>query len=541
MDRGERFFRTGLLISLLILLSGGFLFPQADAGTASGDSTGSDAAGAKILKGEVSPKFEVRIETSPANPVVNNPWSVFIWVNHPWPQEVSVKPPRFPASLVLERVRTETRTVQGDRWTRVEFLFTPQATGAVALDPFEVTIPGQEAVTGALNVRFRDQPRTVSRYNPRFRWVTPVPSVPSGKQGTILLELAGWDPAKKPPEGIFQGKTPRNAIVDEEKPAAAGDGLYRYSISIIALDGDGVTLGALSFQAEGFSLTVPEITVPVLPPVSPESPGEEKPGAPPSAEINLPEQSPAGVVSSYPFPGEISGGNLPAGSSPLCPEKVFPLFRKDYNRIVTDVRALWEKGSRAEALAEIRRNERDSLSGPFLVPLRKDMEQILGLGFTDDERWRPLGIPLPVWVILGFLILFAAVFLFVFRPRQRARRDKFRQNKFRQSEDPEESVTSRSRGGFRTVIILVLTVGLLIIFLEEGLGKLMVDRISPSGEPAVLERTPAYRVPDLKGAVNTWFDEGQPVIVGDYRGDWCYAESTDGRSGWVKREAVITY
>ena len=533
MDRGERFFRTGLLISLLILLSGGFLFPQADGGTVSGESTGSAAAGAETPKDTTPPRLNVRIETSPVNPVVNNPWSVFLWVNHPWPQEVNVKPPQFPSSLILERVRTETRTVSGDRWTRVEFLFTPQAAGAVAIDPFEVTIPGQRSVTGALNIRFRDQPRVVSRYKPRFGWVNPAPSVPSGKPVVLVLELAGWDPAKNPPEGIFRGKTPRSAIVDEGKPAAAGNGIYRYSISITALEEDAITLGPLSFQAEGFSLTVPEITVPVLPSPSPGSPGTvsggEKSGAAPSAEELPPEFIPPDFALPLPFP------------SPLDPEKVFPLFRTDYSRIVAGVRALWDKGNRAEALAEIRRNERDSLSGPFLVSLRKEMEQLLDLGFTDNERWRPLKIPLFVWVILGFLILFAIVFLLVFRPRQRILRDKFQWKKFRRGKVPEESVTSRGRGGFRTVIILILAVGLIVIFLKEGLGNFMVNRMSPSGEPAVLEKTRAFRVPDEKGAVNTWFGEGQPVIVGEYRGQWCFAESTDGRSGWVRREAVVTY
>ena len=516
-----------LLIPLLILLSGGFLFSQTEGGLNPGgtsvggsDDTAGNAVG-NTAGEEVQPPLEVRIETSSANPMINNPWSLFVLVNHPSPQEVNVKAPRFPPSLVLERVRTETRTIEGNRWTRVEFLFTPQRVGGVTIQPFEVTVPGRQAVTGETNVRFREDTRTVKRYDPRFRWVTPTPSVPSGERGEIFLDLSGWDPAKNPPLGIFRGKTPQNAILEEKTPASAGDGVYRYAITFIPLEGSSVALGPLSFQAEGFSLTVPALKIPVLPPPAPadqeKTMGEENPGA----SIQT-EGSPQDEIPPQPFPES--------------EEKIFPLFREEYYRIAAGVRTLWDENQRTQALAEIRRNERDSLAGPFLVPLRREMEQALGLAYTDDERWRPLKIPLLIWVIFGFLILSGGVFLFVFHPRLRIHRDAASRNN-----DEGKSVTSRRRGGFRTVIVLVFSVMLVLIFLEESVGNFVVNRLTPPGKTAVLERTPAYRVPDLKGAVNAWFGEGQPVIVGDYEGDWCYAESSDGRSGWVPRTAVTIY
>jgi len=87
----------------------------------------------------------------------------------------------------------------------------------------------------------------------------------------------------------------------------------------------------------------------------------------------------------------------------------------------------------------------------------------------------------------------------------------------------------------------VIVICLIFIFLEEGLGNFFIRRLTLKGNTAVLEQTPAYRVPDIKGAVNARFEEGQPVIIGTDHLDWCYAESPDGRSGWVKREAVISY
>jgi hypothetical protein len=207
-------------------------------------------------------------------------------------------------------------------------------------------------------------------------------------------------------------------------------------------------------------------------------------------------------------------------------EKVFPFLRAEYDRRLEEVRFLWENERKAEALAELRKNERDSLAGPFLPPLRREMEQALGLGFTPDEEWRPFGIPLLLWAILGIVAFSAALALFLFRPLPGIYRN---------------FVTFRHRRGFQTVIVVVFIIGLAFILLEDSVGNILINRLSSSGTPAVLVQTPAYRVPDLMGAVNAQFAEGQPVTVGDYRLDWCYAETSDGRSGWVKREAVITY
>jgi len=508
-----------------LLIPGGFLFPQANATDATGAAittepgeTVSKTTGEEFSEDPASPPLVVQIETSSANPVVNSPWSVYILVNHPNPQEVNVIPPRFPASLALERVRTESRSIRDERWTRVEFRFTPMNVGAVSLGSFEVGVPGRQAVTGATNVRFREEPRTVRRYTPRIRVAVPIASVPSGEQGELILELSDWDPQKKAPEGLFRSNLPRNAILEEAPPTAAGEGVYRYTITIIALDENNVVLEPFSLQAEGFTLSIPLITVPVLPALVVQSPV--------LAEDEIPgdEISNDGTPDTIPHP-------FPASS-----EKVFFLFQGEYSRIIAEVRSLWEEGRRAEAMAEIRRNERDSLSGPFLVSLRREMEQALNLGFTEDERWRPLKLPLLSWVILGLIVLFAGLFLLVFRHRLRAQRNAILSNAVL-----KKNVTSRRRGGFRNIIILVLLIGLVAVFLEEGLGNFFIRRLTLKGNPAVLEQTPAYRVPDIKGAVNVRFGEGQPVIIGAYRLDWCYAESPDGRAGWVKREAVISY
>jgi len=410
----------------------------------------------------------------------------------------------------------------------VEFLFTPQRAVTLTLDPFTVTVLGRQADSIKINVRFREEVRTTRRYEPRFRWVNPASPFPAGEQGDIVLELTNWDPQKNAPRGFLWGRAPGNAILEDGSPTEAGEGVFRYTFGVIPIDESDITIEALTFEAEGFTLNVPAITIRVAPASAAEA---------------------ASTVAAEEAPEEGSDGNegneiplTPAApepdwtSPPVNPEAVFPFFRGEYQRTIAKVKALWESNKRAEALAEIRRNERDSLSGPFLVPLRKEMEQALGFDFTENERWQPLGISIVSWVILGFLFLFIVSILLVFRPRPGTGRSSIPWNLI-----PRKSVTSGRRSGFKTVIALILLLGLAVVFLEVGLGNFLINRLNSSRNAAVLERTPAYRVPDIKGAINDHFDEGQPVIVSDYRLDWCYAETSDGRFGWVPREAVIPY
>jgi len=452
--------------------------------------------------GESLSPLEVQIETTPANPVVNNPWSINVLVNHPNPQEVEVRPPPFPSSLALERFRSEARFVQGERWTRVEYLFTPRRAGAFTLEPFEVLIHDRRALTREFFVRVRDEAQTVTRYTPRFRWLLAAPSVFSGGKLDLLLELTDWDPLEDAPRFIFQGRAPENAILEESFPVNSDEKVIRYTISVIALGESSITLEPFTGVSGNYVLNVPGIEISVLPaPALPPEAGNFR-DAPDAADNSGDEE-----FTAIPFP--------------QSREIVFPLFREEYNRIITRVQNLWENGSRARALAEIRRYERDSFSGPYLAGLRKEMEQALGLNFTENEKWQPLKIPLVPHGIIILVLLSAAFMLMVLLP--------------------PGSVTSRRRRGFKIIVIMVVSIGLAFIFLDDSLENFPFGSLSTSSNTAILERTEVHRVPDFKGAVNTWFDEGQPVIVGDYHLGWCYAESPDGRAGWVRREAVIAY
>jgi len=513
----KRSFRTGLLIIFSLLFTLPVIFCNTGLWADEGES-GSTEQAENIPEDPGPPPLEIQIETSSANPVISSPWSIFVLINHPSPSEVNVIPPRFPPSLVLERVRTDTRIIRreadrdsesseprNERWTRVEFLFTPIRAVTVTLDSFEVTVPGKQAKSSGMSVRFREQVQTVRRYEPRFRWQSPVPSVSSGEKKEFTLDLSNWDPQKSAPSGLFQGRVPVNAILEESLPTETGNGMYRYIISIIALGGETITLPPFSFHSDIYNLSIPEIKIPISPVKTDPVENDEDISPDDISETGLNNHS---IV----FPG--------------TDEKVFSLIRGEYDRVISHIRDIWNEGHYAQALAEIRKNERDSLAGPSLITVRKEMEYALGLGFTRDEAWRPLKVPLVSWVILGILIISFIVFLFVLRPSFKLRK---------------RLLPSGFKRGFFPIVVLILLIGLAFIFLEEGITNFSIGRLSAPKNTAVLLSTSAFRVPEYKGAVNTRFSEGQPVIVGDYHGEWCYAESPDGRAGWIPLQAVIIY
>jgi hypothetical protein len=305
----------------------------------------------------------------------------------------------------------------------------------------------------------------------------------------LRLLLTGWERGKQGPADFFKGKAPPNAILEELPPAGPlAGGEFIYPLRIIPLE-ETVVLEAFSFQWEDLRLTVPSLSMRARPKAA-------SPAAAPSVPLS-PE---------------------PEAGNPLFPEtrgRVFPFFRAEYEQIVADVKALWEEGRRARALAEIRGKERESWAGPGLAALRRGMEQSLGLGFTEDEKWRPKN--LPVSLILGiFLFGVTAALLFRFRFSSRF-----------------SAVTSGKISGYTIRIILAAVAAFAVILFVELPGS--------GGGRAVLERTAVYRAPEKEGTASAFFGEGQPVRTGISRGEWVYVEAADGRAGWAPAASVIKY
>ena len=532
MGRGLRLFRIGLLVFFLIF-PGVRSFSQDLQSEEHTEDTREEITiveesvevieedtVVEVIEEEADEVLEIHIESSPANPQINSPWTYVIMVNHPNPSFVNIRPPEIPASLQMDnRVRVEARIFRGERWTRFEYTFISRTPGTFTLDPFLITVPGLEAETERISVSFRDIPVVVRRYDPRFFWLGLESSFYTGQRGELHLELRDWNPELDLPHGIFHGRAPVNAILTESPPLESGNNIYRYTLVIIPLDEEQVSLESFSFRVDAHNLTVPALRIPVLASFQQDQSLTEDDTLYFSDDTALESET----EDVYFFPDS--------------ERSVFFPLQSVYDSIVDNIAFLWNEGRRGEALAEIRRNERDSFSGIYLAPLRLEMEQVLGLGFTEDENWRPLRIHPISWIFSIFLIIFTGIFLLIYRPRKQKKSIIKNYALVMNTNKKNHSSTK----GLKLVFIYFLIIGFSFIFFEEGVRQFLLNPLDSTNSGIVIERTSVHRIPDFNSGVNAFFNEGQPLSIGELRGEWHYAESNDGRSGWIHHSTVIIY
>jgi hypothetical protein len=465
--------------------------------------------------GALPEPLAVEVESAP-EAVLHGSWKVVILVDHPNPQEVSFLPPPLPPSLAAERVFTGGRMIPGSggasrRWTAAEFSFIPQGAGTFVLGPFEINAADKRAFTAPIRLFVRDPEGSAWEYRPLFSWETPSLPLSIGKSGEFALLLTGGDPQRTfPPEDFFRGKVSEGLIL-ETRTLSDSDRergvVFRFRI---------IPLAAGEFQLG--PVLSPGKDIPEIPAVrfkaeaAPEKPGPEDLSPP---EIPAGFTDPAGPAEpewEVPFP---------PGEAP-----VFLPFRTGYERARQSARELWEEGKRAEALAMLRRGERELFSGPALALLRRNMEQTLALEPGGDEIWRPL--PLFGGLCAGAFVLILGIFLFSSSGRA-----------FKGKKNVTSSGLRRYK---RSILFLtVIFTGALL-----GLGEGVIRRGGAGKEPApgkrgVLRTVAARRIPDPESGVNVPFKDGQSVLIRDAAGNWAYVEAPDGRAGWVPEDRVIIY
>jgi hypothetical protein len=467
------------------------------------------------LSGEES--LFIGFESSPEFPVLFMPWTLTVLADHPVPPEVTVLPPPLPSSLVLSRIRSGARLALSPlgtnrRLTAVEFLFIPQKTGPLELEPFTVSAPDKRAQSSKISLFVRENDGGRREYRPFPRWELSFRSLAAGEAGEIALRLEDWDPLKPLPALVPLPELPENGVLEKLPPAGddRGKGIA-LRFRLIPLYGEEIVLKQFSFHHGQELFEVPSLRVPVLPGTPAEAPSRF-PAAGASQNGTAPRDGSAG-----------DGGPAhqgPEEGPPPFPEPGepgFPFFRGNYRRIAGEARTLWNRGERASALAELRRNERDHPGGLFLASLRGEAERALGLELTADEKWRPKEL-LFLLLISGLVLLFAGLLGVKFSLSKQGRGKK--------------AVTS---GSFRSYMSVKAAALILLCLSLYG----FVTRDAGSG--VVLRETPVYRVPDPGGEVDALFAEGQPVKVRASAGLWALVEAPDGKSGWMFRKEIVFY
>ncbi|MDR0411121.1 MAG: hypothetical protein LBH75_04020 [Treponema sp.] len=492
MDRKCAGIWTGLLVSLLLSIS---LFAQTDAEDDSGlpDPFSKEFVPSEEIQADQreivqTPSEEqaglfIEVIFLPEQPIVNMPWTISILVDYPYPEYLGVNPPVFPEILHLDEMRIEPLIREGRRrWTAVRWTFIPQGAESeeiIHLDSFQITAPGKTAFTEAIDVPILSRYPSAKNYYPRLVWDKIQTPFEVGVSGSLFLRLLDWNPSlTRPKIGIV---APEQAIL-EEIPLTQEDRARSVilRLSLIPLSYSEVTIPRVHFKSEGVNLDIPALTIPVVPSVkgtvSPQTP---KPIA--IADID----SPSTVVQ---FPPKAL--------------KIPKVFSQATAGIVSQAEILWEHGERAEALALVRKNERDSIFGFVFASLRRDMEQALGLIPSHDETW----IPKRICLIAIFCCLAGLIVVLLKRRPKRAGENVF----------------------FASVLIAL------------AIGCPVGVWIFSQQKTAVFHTSDVYSVPELKGTVTGRINDGQWAILHSIYGDWALAES-DNLSGWILLEKAVFY
>jgi hypothetical protein len=470
------------------------------------------------------------IEDSPEHPVTGGSWRVSILVDHPVPEEVTVIPPELPSSVTFAQSRKESRFVrtgpeQGRRWTLVEFLFVPQRTGDIVLEPFVARVGESSVLTGAVQTNVIAGEGRLEEYQPRLVWEAPPSVLVIGEAGELSLRILDEDPRRPLRRLPLRLTAPVEALL-EEIPLT-GEELSRglaLRLRIIPLEGSRVVLEPFPVRFETLTLEAPAISIALAPPsqtVPPPEPMGAEADVLPTDPGDTPFDEPPPAVSPVPAFPEVRG-------------EPFPLFRNSYRETLDKAREYWRQGLYAEALGELRRGERDLLSGPALGSTRRAAEELLGLPLTEDEKWRPRNCFVAL-IILSFCLLLLAIVLPL---------------RSRRGNSGKKGVTSLFLHGYNIVVFVPIAImGFGIAGLARspgGFERLLqpgsgVAGKHPGNAAAVLRSCTAYRVPDPRGAISARWTEGQPVRVRSASDAWAYAESSDGDAGWVSQDNVIFY
>jgi hypothetical protein len=357
-------------------------------------------------------------------------------------------------------------------------------------------------------------------YHPRLVWDAPPPVVRIGEAAELTLRVLGGDPLRPLHRLPLRVAAPEQTLL-EELPLTGEelDQGLALRLRVVPLEGSRISLGPLSIPFETLTLEAPVISIALAQP----------PGVSP-----LPQTQTAAAT----LPAETEGAALDepltAPAFPENPGEPFLLFRNSYQKALGRAREYWGQARYAEALGELRRGERDYLSGPALVSIRRRAERLLGLSMTEDEKWRPRNFFFAL-IILGFCLLLLTIALPL---------------RFRRGASRKKGVTSLFFHGYNIVVcVLIGIMGFGIAALARspagfpkpaGFGK-PAQEAAPGNAAVALRSCPAYRVPDPQGAITARWMEGQPVRVRSVSEAWAYAESSTGDAGWVNQDNLVFY
>ncbi|MDR0495518.1 MAG: hypothetical protein LBG95_07815 [Treponema sp.] len=332
----------------------------------------------------------VLIRSSPEQPVAGSAWTLTLLIDHNEPDEVNVLAPNFTGSLFLDQVikgprfynpatgqsyanqpasgenREFSQTIF-ERWTAMEYRFLLSGAGSVSFDAFTVVTPQGQTATAPFDLAVQQPLDTATVQNYRLGWENAPESVKTGETAIFSLRLGGWNSSASnalPPAELFLPPIPPGHIL-ESIPFSIEEGSAGMALKLlfIPLDRGPLVLDGRRFSYNGSVFEIPALKISVS-----RASGIAADGKP------EPEKNRAAA----PFPPLETAARAYPG-----------LYQKRLNEcetIYASVKKIWENGELAQALAALRRNERDHPAGAIFALLRREAENSLGFTGANDEK-----------------------------------------------------------------------------------------------------------------------------------------------------------
>jgi hypothetical protein len=426
----------------------------------------------------------VEVEITPEMPKVGRPVVITLIIDHPVPDAVTVVAPLFPPPLVFDRLVKTPKSSEGQVKTAVEYRLIPNNPGLFILEPFTVFVPFHTIRTQplVLDVSLPNEEKSVPI--PRITWEGVPSRMTAGDRADFAIRASGFG-QRKPPEDFFTPVIPRRAVL-ETSPMFTDEktGMITVRFSFIPMEAGEFRLNARTLYFENVRFEVPGLRIRVNEPVSA---GEQ-----------------------------IAEAAVSGKEQARFPEFDLTVSDKSLEDIYGEAKDLWDAGFHAQALAALRRNERDAPSGAFLQPFRRKAEENLEIFNTENENRSGGKFLMGLAIFFFMIVIFIPFICFIL-----------------------------FTGSFRKKAVLASVIGLVCLgffFLYRAAGSRKTA--GQSGRFGVTVETPVRRVADYGGEELFTFKEGQPVMILQNSGTgWLNvrANEAQGVSGWIPEDSVIFY
>jgi len=206
----------------------------------------------------------VLVQIAPDRLVEGTTFTLTLLVNHSDPDEVNVVAPPFPDSLLLEHLLKSPRLINNtERWTAIEFRFTPSGPGSISLEPFTVITPRGQAKTDPFNIVVQRAQSAQGAVLYKLSWEDAPASLKVGETAIIALRVNGWkNNAVLPSSGQFLPPVPPGHIIESlpvpEKEKSSGIAL---KIRVIPLQTGVLTIANRRLTIENAIYEIPALRI----------------------------------------------------------------------------------------------------------------------------------------------------------------------------------------------------------------------------------------------------------------------------------------